>query len=333
MSISRSRDTHGYNEPTEGVVSCLPSSWVPYAELMRLNKPVGVINIYLPYLFGSLFAACTQYPVITPLSVLSANAKLFSMAFLLRSAGCTWNDIIDRDLDRKVTRCRLRPMARNAVSPRNGYIFYAAQMLVWLVMILQTDTQTIFYACPAVLLGHFYPFAKRITDYPQVVLGFALSWGVLVGCMLQGISPTTLAVKQPSTAVALACLCLSSFSWTVTHDTVYGFQDIQDDSKAGIKSMCQRYESQVTALLLGLAVVQVGSHVATGMAIRAGFLYYLGTCLGTAALLGCLIWRVDVKDPQQCWWWFHYGSLIIGWTITAGLIGEYRRKLHAVERF
>ena len=173
----------GYHRPTKGVLSYLPSSCVPYAELMRLDKPIGTLNIYFPYLFGSLFAACARFPLISPLSVLSVNLKLFPMAFLLRSAGCTWNDLIDRDLDRKVARCRLRPIARYAVSPKSGFIFYATQMLVWLAMLLQTDARTICYAFGGVLLGHLYPFAKRFTNYPQVVLGFALSWGMLVGCV------------------------------------------------------------------------------------------------------------------------------------------------------
>ena len=173
----------GYSMPTSGAISYLPSLCVPYAELMRLDKPVGTLNIYFPYLFGSLFAACASYPLVTPLSVLSANLKLFPMAFLLRSAGCTWNDLIDHDLDRKVARCRLRPIARGAVSPRSGFIFYAIQMLVWLAMLLQTDAQTVCYAFTCVFLGHLYPFAKRFTHYPQVVLGFALAWGTFVGCV------------------------------------------------------------------------------------------------------------------------------------------------------
>ena len=175
MFISKIHDNSGhigpgYYKPTKGVLSCLPSSCVPYAELMRLYKPVGTLNIYFPYLFGSLFAACAQHPFVTSLSVLSANLKLFAMAFLLRSAGCTWNDLIDRDLDRKVARCRLRPIARYAVSPRSGFIFYAIQFLVWLAMLLQTDARTVYYALGCVFLGHLYPFAKRSTDYPQSCL-------------------------------------------------------------------------------------------------------------------------------------------------------------------
>ncbi len=332
MPISASGEESRYKQPTKGGLSYLPSSCVPYAELARLDRPIGTLIVYFPYLFGSLFAACIQYPFISPPSVLSANAKLFLTASLLRCAGCTWNDVIDRDLDRKVARCRLQPMARGAVSPRNGYVFHVAQMLIFLGFLLRTSPQALPNVSAVVLFGHLYPFAKRVTDYPEVVLGFALSPGVLVGCMVQGVRPTVLVTEQPN-AVALACLCLSYLCWTVTHDIIYNFQDIRDDAKAGIKSMSLRYENHITPLLSGLAVAQVVFHLATGLAIRAGLLYYLGTCLGTATLLGCLIWKLDVRDPKQCLWWFQYGSLIIGCTITAGFMGEYGRRLLAAKEF
>lgn len=152
----------GYYKPTKGALSCLPSSCLPYAELMRLKKPVGTLNIYFPYLFGSLFAACAQHPFVTPLSVLSANLKLFAMAFLLRSAGCTWNDLIDRDLDRKVARCRLRPIARYAASPRSGFILYAIRILVWLAMLLQTEARTVYCALGGVFFGTLISICEAV---------------------------------------------------------------------------------------------------------------------------------------------------------------------------
>ena len=331
MSVSNSQGAESYTKPRRGALSCLPSSWVPYAELMRIDKPIGGLNIYFPYLFGSLFAACVRHNSITPESVLAANLRLYPMAILLRSAGCTWNDIIDRNLDRQVARTRFRPMARNAVSLKNGLTFYGVQMAIFLVILSSTDLQTISYATTAILLGHIYPFAKRVTNYPQVVLGLSLSWGVLVGCTFQGISPLTLAIRYPSSAVALGCLCLSYCSWTIIHDTIYAFQDIQDDTKAGIKSMSRRHEKHATRLLLSLALLQVTFHIATGIAMRAGVLYYLGACVAPAALLGLMVIRVDVRDPQICWWWFRHGSLIIGWTVALGLIGEYGQRLRSAE--
>lgn len=183
------------------------------------------------------------------------------------------------------------------------------------------------YALIVVFWAHVYPLTKRITDYPQVVLGFALSAGIPVGCVYQGVSPSQLMVDQPVTAFGLACLHISYFFWTVIHDTVYGFQDIQDDTKAGIGSMSRRHERHITSLLLVIAGAQIMFHVATGMAIEAGVLYYVGTSLGTGVILGCMIMKVDIRDPSHCWWWFKVASSTIGWAIEAGFIAEYGRRL------
>ncbi len=113
--------------PQKGFLSILPASWVPYAELMRLDKPTGFYLFYLPYLFGTLYASCIAIPIITPTSLLTTNIILLAGTVILRGAACTWNDNIDRELDRQVSRCRLRAIARGAVTPRNGHIFTAAQ--------------------------------------------------------------------------------------------------------------------------------------------------------------------------------------------------------------
>lgn len=315
-----------YKAPSKGLLALLPQSWVPYAELTRLHKPVGILNVYFPYLYGSLFAAIISDPIPSPLEIASVNARLFAMAFLLRCAGCTWNDILDRDLDRQVARCRLRPMARNAISPRSGYLFFAAQMLVWTAMLIGANMEAWTYAIIAVFLAQIYPFAKRVTDYTQVVLGVTLSWGVLVGCVMQNVTPTGLAVEQPAMGAVLACLYLTYVVWCVIHDTIYAFQDVKDDAKAGVKSMSLAYETNSTLLLSMLAVAQVGLQVAMGVIIGAGVLYSAGACIGVATLMYCMIWNVDVKDPQQCWWWFQYGCLIVGSAIAAGLSGEYLQR-------
>ena len=317
-----------HQSPQNGVLSYLPVSWVPFAQLMRLEKPVGVMNIYFPYLFGTLYAACVAQPTLKVNSFLVANLKLFAAAFILRSAGCTWNDIIDRDLDRQVARCRLRPMARGAVSLRNGYIFTGAQCLVWLSILSQTCEQYLFYAAPLILMVGFYPFAKRLTDYAQVVLGFTLAWGVLIGCCVVGLDPMMLPAKQSlSTGVGLLCLYMSYVVWTIIHDTIYAHQDIQDDVKAGIKSMAVRYKYQTRSLLSGLGVGQLGLLILTGMLMDASTVYFLGACIGTSALLVWMIWQVDLSDPRHCLWWFQNGCLIVGGTTFAGLFGEYLNRL------
>ena len=322
-----------YKQPTSGLLALLPPSWVPYAELARLHKPVGILNVYYPYLYGSLFTAIVSNPIPNPLAILSLNARLLALAFLLRSAGCTWNDILDRDLDRQVARCRLRPIARNAVSPRSGYVFFAAQISIWATVVwisVADDMEAWIYALVAVALAQIYPVAKRLTDYAQVVLGVTLSWGVLVGCVMQGLRPQSLAVDEPATGVALACLYFTYVIWCVIHDTIYAFQDVKDDAKAGVKSLSLAYESNARLLLSLLAVAQVGLQVAVGVIIGAGAGYFAGACAGVATLLCWMIWSVDVKDPRQCWWWFQYGCLIVGSAIAVGLGAEYSQRYAGV---
>ena len=122
--------THGLyiHSQKAGVFTYLPLSWVPYAELMRIHKPVGTLNVFFPHLFGSLFAGCVLDPFIRPRLLLMRIGALLGAAFVLRSAGCSWNDIADRDLDRLVERTRLRPMARGAISLPAAYVFTATQV-------------------------------------------------------------------------------------------------------------------------------------------------------------------------------------------------------------
>ena len=312
-----------YHTPTSGILAYLPASWVPYAELMRIHKPVGTMNILFPYLYGTLFAACIKSYPEPPVTVLATVLQLFPMAFILRSAGCTWNDIIDQDKDRQVARCRFRPIARGAISPRQGYVLFAAQIILWFILVAQANSEAIPHAAVAVFLGQVYPFAKRFTDYAQVVLGVALSWGVIVGCKIGRIKPWSLIKDDPLLAIALACLWLSYLLWTVIYDTIYGFQDIQGDAKAGVKSLCLRYRHCPDALLSILSAGQVASQFAAGVAMNASMVNYLGSCIVMCLLLSAMIWKIDVANPEDCWWWFQWGSLLMGWTTTLSLVGKY----------
>ena len=319
-----------YKRPRTGVLSYLPQSWVPYAELMRLAKPVGVMNIYVPYLYGALYAACVMEPVAEPTSLLYTSAMLLAAAFILRSAGCTWNDIIDRDLDRQVARCRLRPMARGAVSPLNGYIFTAAQGVVWLSILSQISISCCYYAIPLTGMVGFYPFAKRVTDYAQVILGITLAWGVFIGCLVVGADPVDLIAERPTTTGAgLVCLFMSYVLWTTIHDTIYAYQDIQDDTKVGIKSMTICHRDHIGLLLSGLAAAQIAMLLLTGRFMKADNLYTIGAPVSNAVLLVYMIWQVDLDNPDECWWWFQYGCLAVGGSISIGFLGEYLSRLNS----
>ncbi len=312
--------------PKSGALACLPESWVPFAELMRLHKPVGIMNIFFPYLFGLLFAACVSAPVMELETVLLLTTYLFAAAFILRSAGCTWNDIIDRDLDCLVERTRLRPMTRGAVTLQAAYVFTVAQCGAWLALLWQIlPYRWPLYAAPLLFFVWLYPFAKRFTDYAQVVLGITLGWGVLAGAAVGGLDALNMNINDKG--VGLAGLYVVYLVWTVIHDTVYAHQDVRDDAKAGIKSMAVRWLDWTKALLRGLAIMQIILLWSIGTLMRAGIYYFCLAVCGNLAVLPTMILEVDLDDPRDCLRWFQAGSLLIGACVVAGLLGEYLVRL------
>ena len=323
---------HPQRAPGAGhLLTSLPPSWAPYAELMRIHKPVGTMNIFFPYLFGALFAGCVSEPVIPPTQLLSRSVALFGAAFVLRSAGCTWNDIADRDLDRLVERTRQRPMARGAVPLLAAYAFAAAQAGVWLAalaLLLPAPGHWLLYAAPLLFFVCLYPFAKRFTNYAQLLLGITLGWGVLIGAAVMGLDVLETETDVQGGRAGLTGLYLVYVVWAVIHDTVYAHQDVRDDLKAGIKSMAVLWLGWTKALLWGLSVVQVGILWSIGIGIKAGEWYHYVAVGGNVVVLQSMLTTLDLNDPRDCLWWFQTGSLLVGGTIAVGLWTEYITRLH-----
>lgn len=302
-NCSRSYQDGRIHPNTAGVLAYLPHSWAPYAELMRIHKPVGILSIFFPYLFGSLFAGCVSDPLIRPGSLLIHIGALLGAAFILRSAGCTWNDIADRDLDRLVERTRLRPMARGAISLLAACVFTAVQVGIWLAALsLLLPGRWPLYAAPLLFLVWLYPFAKRFTNYAQVFLGITLAWGVLVGAAVVGLD--VWGTDAGAERAGLAVLYLVCVVWTVIYDTVYAHQDVRDDMKAGIKSMAVLWLHWTKALLWVLSSVQVGLLWSVGICMEAGAWYHFVAVGGNAAVLQTMVIKLDLGDPHDCLWWF-----------------------------
>ena len=322
MSVSVPNHRNGVWRPKSGALVYLPESWIPFAELMRLHKPIGIMNIFYPYLFGLLFAACVSAPLMELGTILILAAYLFTAAFLLRSAGCTWNDIIDRDLDCLVERTRSRPMARRAVTLQAAYIFTVTQFGAWLALLSQIlPHHWPLYAAPLLFFVWLYPFAKRFTNYAQVILGITLGWGVIAGAAIGGLDALDMDMNDKS--AGLAGLYGVYLVWTVIYDTVYAHQDVRDDAKAGIKSIAVRWLDWTKALLWGLAVMQILLLWSIGMLMRAGIYYFGFAVCGNLAVLPTMILQVNLGDPRDCLRWFQAGSLLIGACVAAGLLGEY----------
>ncbi|KAE8452891.1 hypothetical protein EG329_013163 [Mollisiaceae sp. DMI_Dod_QoI] len=308
-----------YELPKTGILSLLPSSWVPYAELIRLDKPTGTYYLFFPCLFSTLLAAPLAMPIATPVSVVSTSLLFFGGALIMRGAGCSINDLWDRNLDPHVKRTRLRPIARGAITPFNALAFTGAQLLAGLGILLQFPYQCLFYGIPSLLFVATYPLAKRVTYYPQFVLGLTFSWGAIMGFPALGVD-----LLHNSAALATAaCLYTSSIAWTVLYDMIYAHMDIKDDAKAGIKSIALRHDKQTKQVLSGLAVVQIGLLAAAGAAAGAGPVFFIGSCGGAALTLAVMIKKVNLKSVKDCWWWFVNGCWLTGGVISTGLAAEY----------
>lgn len=306
-----------YTPPTTGFLSHLPPSWIPYAELIRLDKPTGSYYLFFPCLFSTLLAApLTSTP---PLTVLSTSLLFLLGAVTMRGAGCAINDLWDRNLDPHVARTRLRPIARRAITPFQGVVFTGTQLLAGLAILLQFPASCFFYAAPSLLLVATYPLAKRVTYYPQFVLGLTFSWGAIVGFPAVGVD----LLGNGSAMAAAGLLYSSCVAWTVLYDMIYAHMDIKDDAKAGIKSIALKHDAETKQVLTGLAVTQVALLAGAGIASGAGPAFFIGSCGGALVTLGVMIKRVNLKSVKDCWWWFVNGCWLTGGVISLGLAADY----------
>ncbi|RYC60160.1 hypothetical protein CHU98_g6042 [Xylaria longipes] len=310
-----------YLPPTTGFLSRLPASWIPYGELMRLDKPAGTIYLFFPCLFSTLLAAPLATPMASPLSVLGTTALFFSGALIMRGAGCSINDLWDRDLDPKVTRTRLRPIARGALTPFRAFAWTGAQLLAGLGILLQFPSACLYYGIPSLAFVATYPLAKRVTYYPQFVLGLTFSWGAMMGFPALGVD--LLAADAGAVRAAATLLYASNVAWTVLYDMIYAHMDVRDDANAGIKSIALKHGAETKKVLTGLAVVQIGLLAGAGIATGAGPAFFIGSCGGAALTLGYMIKKVNLKSVKDCWWWFVNGCWITGGVISLGLGADY----------
>lgn len=309
--------TH-YIPPQKGLVASLPRSWIPYAELIRLDKPTGTYYLFFPTLFSTLLAAPMAIDA-SPVQVLGTVGLFFTGALIMRGAGCAINDLWDRKLDPHVERTKFRPIARGALTPQKAVWFTGTQLLAGLGVLLQFPSQCLWYGVPSLPIVVAYPLAKRVTNYPQFVLGLAFSWGAIMGFPAMGVD----LFANHDALMAAGALYSSCVAWTILYDMIYAHMDIKDDVAAGIKSIALRHENNTKPVLAALAATQVALLGAAGVAAGCGPVYFVGSCGSTILSLGLMIWKVQLKDVRSCWWWFKYGCLLTGGGISLGLLGEY----------
>src|ERR1700742_622611 len=224
----------------------------PYLRLARFDRPIGSWLLLMPCWWSAALAAGVagdvhRLPLVIVLFLIGA--------FVMRGAGCTWNDITDRDLDDKVERTRSRPLPSGQVTTKQALAFMVAQALIGLVVLLQFNRFAVLTGIASLLIVAIYPFMKRITWWPQIVLGLAFSWGALMG----------FAATFARIDAAALWLYAGSIAWVIGYDTIYAHQDAEDDALIGIKSTALLFGTRTRPALTAfyaLAVVLIGTALA-----------------------------------------------------------------------
>ena len=290
---------------------------------MRLEKPAGFHAFYIPYLVGLGYGACLAHPVPSPSHVLGLCGLFLVYCVVLRGAACAWNDNVDQEFDRQVARTRLRPIARGAVSTTQGHILTVALLLAEIPVFMVLPTACAYHAIPINMLFGGYALMKRITYYPQFVLGFPFAWAILMSCAALDVDPISNHRIIPTMSLFIA-----NILWTMIYDTVYAHQDIRDDIKAGVKSMAIRFANSTKQLAATLATIQVALLFVTGRQAGLSPIYFMASCGGTALALGSMIAKVDLKEPSSCAWFFHHGFWYVGGSMATGFAAEYMARLY-----
>jgi 4-hydroxybenzoate polyprenyltransferase len=262
-----------------GLIGALPTAMRPYASLMRLDRPIGTWLLYWPCAWGVALAG------------VRGRWDLFLWlalgAFAMRSAGCVYNDIVDRDLDRSVERTRLRPLASERVSVRAAWALTIGLSLVGLVVLLQLNRAAQLVALASLALVAAYPFMKRITWWPQAWLGLVFSWGALVGW-------TAVAGSLAAPAVLL---WLGTVAWVVGYDTLYAIQDKEDDALVGVKSSARRLGDKAplgVGLFYALALAGWSAAI---WSVKSDWLALVALAPAAVHLAGQVV-RADAKDGE-----------------------------------
>src|SRR5712691_11055770 len=273
-------------DSTGNWVDGVAPAWArPYLRLARLDRPIGSWLLLMPCWWSVGLAAVHAGSQVNVWHLL----LFFIGAFAMRGAGCTWNDIVDRDLDSQVARTRSRPIPSGQVTVASAAAFLLLQALVGLAVLLQFNRFTIYVGFASLAVVAIYPFMKRITYWPQIVLGLAFSWGALMGW------PATFARLD----LPALLLYAGAISWVIGYDTVYAHQDREDDALIGIKSTALLFQERTKPVLAICYAVAVMLIAAAGWSAGAGLIFALGL-LAFAAHLSWQIRRLDIDDPALC---------------------------------
>jgi 4-hydroxybenzoate polyprenyltransferase len=276
--------------PDRRVPDSIPKTWVdrapetirPYLRLARYDRPIGFWLLAIPCWMGLALARVPEGFLWSDLWL----AILFGIgAVAMRGAGCTYNDIVDRDLDAKVARTADRPLAAGTVSLKRAWVFLIAQCLAGLLVLIQLPPLAILTGLAALALVAGYPFMKRITWWPQAWLGLTFNWGI----------PVAYVAVAGGFDLAVALLYAAAVFWTLGYDTIYACQDKEDDALVGVKSSARALGPNAKGGVAGFYVLTAALALAAGFAGGASPVFLLGAAL-FAAHLG---WQAVKLDPEN----------------------------------
>lgn len=290
----------------------LPRSAWPYAQLARWDRPIGWWLLLWPCWWSAALAPLARSGEALPVWLQLANPLhivLFLIgAIAMRGAGCTYNDLVDQNIDNQVARTRSRPLPSGQVTRKQAKIFLSAQLLVGLLVLLQLPTFAIFIGLCSMLPVAVYPFMKRITDWPQLFLGLAFSWGALMGWV---------AVYE-SLSLAPLLLYIGCIFWTIGYDTIYAHQDKEDDALVGVRSTALLFGDRTKLAISILYALMLILFAAAFTTVGALWPAYLGLAFAGAHLVRQII-VLDIDNADQCLALFKSNTLV-GWLIFGGLI-------------
>ncbi|MCY4239180.1 MAG: 4-hydroxybenzoate octaprenyltransferase [Rhodospirillaceae bacterium] len=292
----------------------LPLSARPYARLMRLDRPIGTWLLLFPGWWSVALAFDTLRWRWDSLGWFLWLMALFGVgALLMRGAGCTWNDIIDRDFDARVERTRSRPIPSGQISVRQALLFMALQMSIALAILLQFNRFAVGVGAFSLVVVFIYPLMKRWTYWPQIVLGMAFNWGALLGW----------AAVRGDLDWTPVFLYVAGIFWTLGYDTIYAHQDKGDDILIGIKSTALKLRDRTRPLLWGFYTLALTLIAAAGWSDGLGLFFWIGLGLG-ALQLAWQAGRVNIDDPADCLRKFK-SNRVFGWCLLLGLLTELVR--------
>lgn len=284
-----------------------PSATRPYLRLMRADRPIGTWLLLLPCWWSAALAAGAAGRAFPD----PWHLVLFAIgAFVMRGAGCVWNDITDRDIDAKVARTRSRPIPSGQVSVKAALVLMVALALIGCLVLIQFNLFTVLTGILSLAIVACYPFMKRVTHFPQVVLGLAFNWGALLGW-------TAIFGELSGAAIALY---VAGVLWTLGYDTIYALQDVEDDAIVGVKSTAMFFGERS---YLAIVVFYASAAVMAGLALYlagAGAFAYLGLA-GFVALTGRLLVKLDPAEPTSALgaMWRNRDA---GFALFAGLVAD-----------